>query len=88
MKLWVLHMNSANSSSTSDVTLINNLGENQTEEDLKKIGWAGKPMQVKVPDDYEKWRKVYLRCLQMRRNIVASNFEGNLKFLIRSDHSK
>ena len=53
-----------------------NLGENQTEEDLKKIGWAGKPMQVKVPDDYEKWRKVYLRCLQMRRNIVASNFEG------------
>ena len=54
-----------------------NLGENQTEEDLKKIGWAGKPMQVKVPDDYEKWRKVYLRCLQMRRNIVASNFEGN-----------
>jgi len=52
------------------------LGENQTEEDLKKIGWAGKPMQVKVPDDYEKWRKVYLRCLQMRRNIVASNFEG------------
>ena len=57
------------------------LGENQTEEDLKKIGWAGKPMQVKVPDDYEPWRKVYLRCLQMRRNIVASNFEGNfIKF--------
>ena len=56
------------------------LGENQTEEDLKKIGWAGKPMQVKVPDDYEPWRKVYLRCLQMRRNIVASNFEGNFKF--------
>jgi len=50
--------------------------ENETLEDLNKIGWAGKPMRIKPPDDYEHWRKVYLRGLQMRRNIISSNFEG------------
>ena len=47
--------------------------ENETLEDLNKIGWAGKPMRIKPPDDYEHWRKVYLRGLQMRRNIISSN---------------
>jgi len=52
--------------------------ENQeaNEADLSKVGWAGKTMRVKVPDDYEHWRKVHLRALQMRRNIISSNFEG------------
>ena len=55
------------------------LADNQNDsnlEEMNKLGWAGKPMRVKVPDDYEHWRKIYLRGLQMRRNIVSSNFEG------------
>ena len=43
---------------------------------LPKVGWAGKPMRIRPPDDYEPWRKVYLRGLQMRRNIISSNYEG------------
>ena len=49
---------------------------NESLEDLNKVGWAGKVMRIKPPDDYEHWRKVYLRGLQMRRNIISSNFEG------------
>ena len=58
--------------------------ENQeaNEADLNKAGWAGKPMRVKVPDDYEHWRKVYLRALQMRKNIITSNFEGWLQYIL------
>jgi hypothetical protein len=53
--------------------------ENQSPEGSAqntKIGWAGKPMRIRPPDDYEPWRKVYLRGLQMRRNIISSNYEG------------
>ena len=50
--------------------------ENETLEDLNKVGWSGKTMRIKPPDDYDHWRKVYLRGLQMRRNIIGSNFEG------------
>ena len=57
--------------------------ENETLEDLNKIGWAGKPMRIKPPDDYEHWRKVYLRGLQMRRNIISSNFEGEIFKLLK-----
>ena len=44
--------------------------------DREKLGWAGKLMRVTPPEDYDHWRKVYLRGLQMRKNIVNSNFEG------------
>ena len=53
--------------------------ENQSPEGSAqntKIGWAGKPMRIRPPDDYEPWRKMYLRGLQMRRNIISSNYEG------------
>ena len=50
--------------------------ENDTLEELNKVGWSGKIMRIKPPDDYDHWRKIYLRGLQMRRNIIASNFEG------------
>ena len=33
-------------------------------------------MRIRPPDDYESWRKVYLRGLEMRRNIISGNFEG------------
>ena len=47
-----------------------------TDPGLNKIGWTGKPMRMRPPDDYDPWRKMYLRGLQMRRNIVTSNFEA------------
>ena len=50
--------------------------ENQSLEGVNRIGWAGKPMRIRPPDDYEPWRKVYLRGLQMRKNIISSNYEG------------
>ena len=50
--------------------------ENEASEDLTKVGWTGKPMRIRPPDDYEQWRKVYLRGLEMRRNIISGNFEG------------
>ena len=50
---------------------------------VKKMGFADKPMHGQFADDsYEEddgrvsWHKVYLRGLQMRRNIVDANFEG------------
>ena len=50
--------------------------ENEHSEDFAKVGWTGKPMRIRPPDDYESWRKVYLRGLEMRRNIISGNFEG------------
>ena len=47
-----------------------------TDPGLNKIGWTGKPMRMRPPDDYDSWRKMYLRGLQMRRNIVTSNYEA------------
>jgi len=65
---------------SEDITNYECLGDKINQEanaaDLNKVGWAGKPMRVKVPDDYDHWRKVYLRALQMRKNIITSNFEG------------
>lgn len=45
-------------------------------DDDELLGWSGKPMRVRPPEDYEHWRKIYLRGLQMRKNIVKSNFQG------------
>ena len=41
-----------------------------------KVGWAGKPMRVRTSKDLPKWRRIFLRGLQMRRNICAGNWEG------------
>ena len=50
--------------------------ENEEDSVPSKVGWTGKPMRIRPPDDYESWRKVYLRGLEMRRNIISGNFEG------------
>ena len=50
----------------------------------KKMGFADKPMHGQFADDHYKesedgrvsWHKVYLKGIQMRRNIVDANFEG------------
>ena len=53
----------------------------QSSEKNVKKGFADKPMHrecEKVNEDEERvsWHKVYLKGLQMRRNIVHGNFEG------------
>ena len=59
---------------------LSNYGCLLTDEDdpekQNKIGWAGLPMRVKPPADLPSWRRVFLKGLQMRRNIRRSNYEG------------
>ena len=68
------------------------MSDSETLEDLNKIGWAEKSMRIIPPDDYEHWRKVFLRGLQMRRNIIKSNFEGEIQrkrfWILKTKHSK
>jgi hypothetical protein len=45
------------------------------EDSTEKIGFAGHRMQIST-DKICDWRKIYLRGLQMRRNILEANFEG------------
>ena len=43
---------------------------------LTKVGYSEKPMR-NVPDKMSSgWKKVFHRGLQMRKNILASNYEG------------
>ena len=42
----------------------------------RKFGFTGRPMRTELPDDAVYWRKVFLRGVQMRRNIVNGNYEG------------
>eukprot|EP00095_Tigriopus_kingsejongensis_P000696 snap_masked-scaffold58_size443543-processed-gene-2.4 protein:Tk00696 transcript:snap_masked-scaffold58_size443543-processed-gene-2.4-mRNA-1 annotation:"probable e3 ubiquitin ligase complex scf subunit sconb-like" len=41
-----------------------------------KVGWSGRPMRVSPNREYPYWRRVFLKGLQMRRNIWQSNYEG------------
>ncbi len=50
-------------------------GSSSTEVEVKR-GWRGTPMRVKPPVEYPYWRRVFLRGLQMRRNIWQNNYEG------------
>ena len=41
-----------------------------------KYGWMNKPMHVSPPREYPSWRRVFLKGIQMRKNIWQSNYEG------------
>ena len=46
-----------------------------------KIGWSGAPMRVNPPQELPAWKRVFLKGMQMRRNIWQSNYEGTVKSL-------
>ncbi len=52
--------------------------ESQKEGEGKasKVGWRGTQMRCRPPSDLPSWRRVFLKGLQMRRNIWQSNYEG------------
>ncbi len=46
------------------------------DEDPDKVGYQGLKMRVQPPADYPRWRKIFAKGLQMRKNIWKSNYEG------------
>jgi hypothetical protein len=46
------------------------------DRDPAKVGWRGWPMHAAPPPDDPSWRRVFLKGLQMRKNIWQSNYEG------------
>ena len=54
---------------------LNNYDCLRKEENPEKIGFSGQRMQISTGKMCD-WRKIYLRGLQMRRNILEGNFEG------------
>ena len=53
----------------------------------ERLSWSGENFHdVKIPDQATLWRKVYLRGLQMRRNICEGRFELWRLFLTDQNH--
>lgn len=50
--------------------------EDEDEDEPVKLGWRGRPMRIRPNPEYPYWRRVFLKGLQMRRNIWQSNYEG------------
>ena len=58
-----------------------------SKESKERMSWSGEKFHdVKFPSDAAYWRKIYLRGLQMRRNICNGRFELWRLFLTDENH--
>ena len=64
-----------------------NCGPEIAVESGERKSWSGEKFHdVSIPSDATHWRKIYLRGLQMRRNICTGRFELWRLFLTDQDH--
>ena len=67
--------------------LNNKTNNSEVSELQERISWSGEKFHdVTFPSDATHWRKIYLRGLQMRRNICNGRFELWRLFLTDEDH--